>query len=169
MITNQERDAFIAGQLNQGVSLSDVQKALSEQFGLRMTYLELRMLAADLKVDWQKQDKAPAAPAPEAESETDTAPQDNDGLDGDVPDDAGIPDEGDGLPPTSGKTHVTVSKLARPGASLNGEVTFASGAHGEWFIDGMGRLGLSLAEGSPKPDNNDYREFQIELQKALGY
>ena len=165
MISDQERNAFIIQQLNSGVSLSDVQKALAEQFGLRMTYLELRMLAADLQVDWQKQDKTPpappAAPADVAQAAPDGLPQDDE-LDG------GLPDDG-GLPPTSGKTRVTISKLARPGASLNGDVTFASGAHGEWYIDGMGRLGLSLAEGSPKPDQNDIQEFQIELQKAMGY
>lgn len=176
MITNQERDSFIAEQLNQGVSLSDVQKALADQFGLRMTYLELRMLAADLQVDWHKQDKAPAAqeePVPAAADEDNAALRD---ADGDLPGEEDEEDDAEtaGLdntepPATSGNTIVNVSKLARPGTTLNGDVTFASGAHGEWYIDNMGRLGLALAEGSSQPDQNDIREFQIELRKALGY
>jgi len=174
MISNQERDRFIAEQLNQGVSLSDVQKALSEQFGIRMTYLDLRMLAAGLQVDWQKQDKQvpkqaapPSATTTEAEGSelpvgAEDAPAEDDGVEDDAMADEGENDVSDG-------TTVTVSKLVRPGTSLSGDVTFASGAHGEWYIDNMGRLGLALAEGSSKPDENDIRSFQIELRKALGY
>jgi len=62
---NKERDAFIRDSLNQGMSLSDVQKALAEQFNIRVTYLDLRMIAAELEVDWKKQDKP--APAKKAE------------------------------------------------------------------------------------------------------
>jgi hypothetical protein len=148
---NKERDAFIMESLNQGLSLSEVQKQLAEQFDIRMTYLDLRMLAASLPVDWNKQDK----PAPAAKNEAATDDDDDESLD-------------DPLAAT-GKTKVTVSKLVRPGTSLSGEVTFASGASGEWYIDSMGRLGLNLAEGSSKPTTEDVQSFQIELQKALGY
>jgi hypothetical protein len=65
---------------------------------------------------------------------------------------------------------VTVSKLVRPGTSLSGDVVFDSGAKGEWYIDQLGRLGLDLAEGSSKPNQNDIMLFQLALRKQLqGY
>jgi hypothetical protein len=69
------------------------------------------------------------------------------------------------LPPT--RTTVTVSKLVRPGAAMSGEVSFASGAKAEWFLDAAGRLGLTPAAGSARPTQEDLREFQIELQRKL--
>ena len=65
-MTTKERDEYIASQLNAGVSLSDVQTKLAQEYGVKMTYFELRMLAMGLAVDWEKQDKPkPAAtPAP---------------------------------------------------------------------------------------------------------
>ncbi|MBQ6471099.1 MAG: hypothetical protein IJJ33_03885, partial [Victivallales bacterium] len=68
-MTKQERDDFIMERLNAGVSLSDVQAELAHDHGIKMTYLELRLLAGELQVNWTKQDKPkpaarPAAPPP---------------------------------------------------------------------------------------------------------
>lgn len=159
-MNSKERDAFIVENLNAGISLSDVQQQLREQFDIRMTYLDLRMLAAELAIDWKKQDK----PVPVAKPESADTPSA-------AADSVADADEllADDQPATSGKTKVSVNKLVRPGMSLNGEVTFASGASGEWYVDNMGRLGLSLAENSSKPTPEDVQEFQTELQKELGY
>jgi DNA-binding transcriptional MerR regulator len=54
---NAERDRFIKEKLDQGVSLSEVQRLLDSELGIRMTYLDLRLLAADLEVNWEKQAK----------------------------------------------------------------------------------------------------------------
>jgi hypothetical protein len=176
-ISNQQRDKFIMDSLNQGMSLSDVQKALASDYGLRMTYLELRMLALQLQVDWHKQDKKkPEPPAPPAETqdmpaadetssagEQDAVPAEED----DYADDE-APMGGQG--PDLSRTQVTVSKLVRPGTSLSGDVVFDSGAKGEWYIDQLGRLGLDLAEGSSQPNQNDIMLFQLALRKQLqGY
>ncbi len=140
MNPNEERDRFIARKLNEGCSLADVQKLLAEEMGINMTYLELRLAAADLKVDWKKQDAAKPAQTP-------------------VEPEQAIPASG---------TRITVSRLVRPGASMSGEVTFASGAEAEWFVDSYGRLGLNPKPGSSRPTESDLREFQVELQKKLG-
>ena len=66
----KERDIFIREKLNEGMSLSDVQHALAEEFGIRMTYLDLRMLAATLPVEWENQDRTKAQPAKVAEKPT---------------------------------------------------------------------------------------------------
>lgn len=150
-MTDQERNQLIAQKLGEGMSLSDLQKLLASEYGIQMTYLDLRLLAADLPVNWKRQEK-PKKPEPVKAAVLD-----------DEDDDQGVEDE----EPTSGRTVVTVSKLVRPGAAMSGDVTFASGARAEWFLDGMGRLGLNPAADSKRPTQDDVREFQIELQRKL--
>jgi hypothetical protein len=145
---NTERDRFIKEKLDEGLSLSDVQKLLDSELGIKMTYLDLRLLAADLEVNWQKQDEAKAE---EAKSDDDM-------------DITKIPeDEDDGTP----RTKVEVSKLARPGMAMSGTVEFLSGAKGEWFLDSYGRLGFNPEEGSSQPTEEDLQDFQMVLQKQL--
>jgi len=139
-----ERDRFIAEKLNQGMSLSNVQKLLAEQ-NVNMTYLELRLLAADLDIDWEKQESN----KPDATPNVDLS---------------AIPEESSG---TLGQTTVNVHKVVRPGAAMSGDVAFASGAKGEWYLDNYGRLGINPADGSPKPTEQDIREFQDQLRQQL--
>jgi DNA-binding transcriptional MerR regulator len=143
-----QRNRFIAQKLNEGLSLGEVQKLLAEQ-GVTLTYLELRMIAADLKVDWKKQ-SSKKAPPPKKPAE----------------------EEAEDEPPARGgrgrsRTQISVSRVVRPGASMSGDVVFASGAKAEWFVDAYGRLGLNPAKGSAKPTEDDLREFQAELQRKL--
>ncbi len=164
----KERDAFIKNSLNQGMSLSDVQKELAEQFDIRMTYLDLRMIAAELEVDWKKQDKP--APAKKAEVvEEDAAEVQDEDWNEEEEENSDLADKAGDAPAASGKTKVTVSKLVRPGAAISGDVEFSSGAKGDWYVDNLGRFGFNPAEGSGQPNQNDLREFQMELRKALGY
>lgn len=141
-MNTEERNAFIATRLNEGVTLSDIQKELVAH-GVNMTYLDLRMLAADLEVNWKKLDPKPV-PKPAAEAALPVAAAGN------------------------ARTQVTVSRVVRPGAAMSGDVTFASGAKGEWWVDSYGRPGLSLAKGSSKPTEEDVQEFSVELQRKLG-
>ena len=139
---DDDRNRFIAQQLSLGTSLSDVQKMLADQHGITLTYLDLRLIAADLNVDWQKQEvKKPKKQEPATDLSAAAAPP-------------------------SG-TSITVHKVVRPGASMSGEVTFASGAEAEWLVDNFGRLSLTQRPGSAKPDEEDLREFQTELQRKL--
>ncbi len=189
-ITEKERDAFISKCIDDGMSLSEIQKALVAQFDLHLTYMELRLIAADLQVSWDKQDaKAEAAhphtqPTPKAAAhaqpqqhgmrdeaaapEVDAYADDAMDADTDFPpeDDATAADD-DAAP--ASKTTVEISQIVRPGTSLSGKVHFGSGASGEWYVDGMGRLGFEPDEGSSKPNDQDIREFQVELRRALGY
>ena len=183
-VSTQERDAFIMECLDGGMSLSEVQNQLAERFDLHLTYMELRMLTADLQVNWSKQDAkaeaakpkikpAPAASAtpgsasamPEESSEAYGAP---DGYPGDeeAPESKPAPAATDNA--LRGSTTVEVSKLVRPGAAVSGTVKFGSGASGEWYLDQFGRLGFIPDEGSGQPDQQDIQEFQVEVQKALG-
>ena len=179
-VSNQERDAFIMECLDGGMSLSELQNQLAERFDLHLTYMELRMLTADLQINWSKQDakveaakpKAKPAPAPAVPAENTDAYGDE-APDG-YPEDEAVPEP----PPASpagddalrGKTTVEVSKLVRPGAAVSGTVKFGSGASGEWYFDQFNQLGFIPDEGSGQPDQKDIQEFQVELRKALyGY
>ena len=142
-MNQEEQKRFIAEKLNEGLTLSDVQKLLAEEHDVNLTYLDLRLIASELEVDWDKQE--PAKPKTEATQETLIQPE---------------PEQ------TSG-TEVTISKVARPDAAMSGSVRFASGAEAEWFVDHMGRLGLAPQAGSAKPTEQDIREFQEELQRQL--
>ena len=165
----QERDRFIWEKLNSGMSLSDVQHALSEELGIRMTYLDLRMLAATLPVEWEKQDKKVAKPAPveetpqaeeaeeaetdeaEDEAETEEAESEEEGGDDELPD-----------------TVLTLDDTPMPGAALSGTVRFMSGISCGWFMDRMGRLGFNLPDDAKEqPTDDDVQAFQVELQKMM--
>ncbi len=182
-LSESERNDFILECLSQGMSLSELQDQLLQQHDIHMTYMELRMLTADLQVNWTKQDAkaeaarpklppeatAPAQPGegmPQEEDAEDAYVQEEMPAEATQPQQDAAPAEGNAI---RGKTTVEISKVVRPGASLSGTVTFGSGASGEWYVDQYGRLGLSLAEGSAKPDQQDVQEFQLELQKQLGY
>ena len=180
-ISDTERDAFIMESLDSGMSLSEVQDQLGEKYGIHMTYMELRMLTAELQINWSKQDQkaeaqkpktkeepkpAEAAAAEGEESAEDAAGPADDGY-GDEPMDEEEPGTGEEAPgELRGKTTVEISKVVRPGAMLSGNVNFGSGAKAEWYIDQYGRAGLIPAPGSKKPDRKDMMEFQRELQKA---
>lgn len=154
-MTDQERDQLIAQKLGEGMSLSDLQKLLAHEYAMPMTYLALRLLAADLPVKWKQREparKPEPAKAAVLDDDDAAAADDLDDLDGGQP---------------QGRTVVTVSKLVRPGAAMSGEVTFASGAKAEWFLDATGRLGLNPTANSARPTPDDVREFQVELQRKL--
>ena len=128
----QERDRFIWEKLNSGMSLSDVQHALSEELGIRMTYLDLRMLAATLPVEWEKQDRnaprqASAEEKPNAEELEAGADAAEDEVAEEEPDDSSEEDnddeDGGNLPDTA----LTLDDTPMPGAALSGTVRFMSG------------------------------------------
>ena len=150
---------FVAQKLHDGVKLSDIQNMLAEELDCKMTFLDLRLMAAELEdVDWSKFDPAEkkaddaAEAAPAAETAAENAAENT--------------AEGAEPAPAAGKTTVELSRLTRPGAMAHGTVQFGSGASAEWLIDEMGRLGLDKVSG--EPTENDIAEFQTELRKLFG-
>lgn len=177
-MTQEEIKQFIADRTNEGMSLSQIQDALSAA-GVKMRFMELRLMAAEIesvlakkeavkeaeekaKAAEQKKD-APAGPAPaDGMPQEDSYPEETAAAD--VP--ANEPESAVGKDKMRGKTTVTVSPIQRPGFVACGSVSFGSGASAEWFLDQTGRLALDNATG--KPDQQDLREFQMELRKAFG-
>jgi hypothetical protein len=123
-----------------------VQKRLSAECGLQLTYMEVRFLLADL--DLKPQDKElPADPI--LKSGAAAAP-------------AASPKEGG-----PGGVSITVDQVTRAGAVVSGHVTFSDGKKAEWYLDQMGRLGLAPQERGYKPPQADLVDFQAALQSEL--
>ena len=141
---------FMASRIAEGISLSDIQNEVNEKFQLSMTYMDIRILAAGLDIDWQA--KA-AAKAEEEKKEEENAPEE------------AVPAEAPAAP-ADGQTVVEISKLMRPGTALSGSVKFASGSTADWYIDQTGRLGLENLVGD-QPTQEDIQQFQVELEKAV--
>ena len=176
-MTHDEIKAFIADRTREGHNLSKIQDMLAEQ-GVKMTFMELRLIASEIETSfWQKSEPQPE-PAPEAEkpaqdaapvNEADELPADDAGAEQLPPDDAApandAPAADDGKAAPRGRTTVTIDQLARPGFLATGGVSFGSGASGNWCLDQMGRLMFEKLEG--KPDRQDLQEFQLELQRMF--
>jgi len=186
-MNQEEIKQFIAEKTIEGMPLDAIQDALAEQ-GVKMRFMELRMLAAgiDAVLEKKKSEKAEAEAKAAAEAQKKAqgeapakapappmAPQPPQE---EVFDDEGPADEPAPVPPMAprppagnaprGKTTVTVSPIQRPGYLASGSVTFGSGVTAEWFLDQTGRLALDNPSG--QPDQQDVREFQQELRKVFG-
>ena len=174
-MTHDEIKQFIADRTREGHNLSKIQDMLAEQ-GVKMTFMELRLIASEIETSfWQKaepapepapEEKAPAAPADAAQVDDGGFPDED--AAGQVPSEAPaqeVPagDAGEAAP--RGRTSVTVDQLQRPGFLATGTVTFGSGASGNWCLDQMGRVMFEKLNG--KPDRIDIQEFQMELQRVF--
>lgn len=136
-----------------GMKLSDFQKRLESEFGLKFTYMEVRMLVDDLKV-LPKDPEPPKQPEPAAAA----APAGQ-------PADAGLLDP---AAPVGGKgVQVTVDTVVRPGAMVSGRVVFSDGQGGAWYVDNYGRPGLVPDTKGYRPVAADLQEFQVALEKEL--
>ncbi len=176
-MTHDEIKAFIAARTREGHNLSKIQDMLAEQ-GVKMTFMELRLIASEIETSFWQQAEPRPEPAPEAEKpaqdavpagDADDFPTDEPGAEQLPPDDAmpaeDAPAADDGKAAPRGRTTVTIDQLARPGFLATGGVSFGSGASGNWCLDQMGRLMFEKLEG--KPDRQDLQEFQLELQRMF--
>ena len=132
----------VAKLLADGVKLNDIQKILKEEHSHSIPFMELRLLAADLEVNWSKFD-----PKKEEEDAEEEAPK--------------------ATPTPVEQTLVEISKIQRPGAIFSGSVTFLSGIKGTWFVDQNGGLGLELEDESQQPTEEDQQAFKMALQEQL--
>jgi hypothetical protein len=151
----------VAEWIGQGLKLSEIQSQLNAEFGLTMTYMEVRFLVDDLKLTPKDADRVKPGQSPL------TTP--------------GAPPAGShpaqakstgGLQPTPpgaapAKVSVSVDTLARPGAVVSGKVTFSDGNRAEWYLDQAGRLGLAPEKTGYRPPASDVQEFQMALENEL--
>ena len=153
----------VADWIAQGLKLSEIQNRLMSELGVRLTYMEVRLLVDDLKL-------TPKDPEPAKPSETGLSPSA-------VPSAAGarspVIGPGAAIPkpaPTAsspGKVSISVDQLTRPGAVVSGKVTFSDGNTAAWQVDQTGRLGLIAPQPGYRPPASDVEPFQMALEAEL--
>ena len=162
MQLTDEQKQKVAAWIADGVKLSDIQNRIAEEFGVRLTYMDVRFLADDLKV-MPKDPPEPPKPAPtEAAASAPGAP----GTPA-APTPSPLAGPDDALPAAGGKVALTVDTLARAGTIVSGKVTFSDGKSAAWYLDQMGRLGVSPDEQGYRPPAGDVEEFQMQLDREL--
>lgn len=144
--------------ISQGLKLSEIQNRLSSELGLRLTYMEVRLLVDDLKLTPKDIDPPkPAVPvAPAADPAAPPAEA--------APAPAAEPEP---APAATGQVSVTLDQLTRPGAVVSGKVTFSDGNQAAWYLDQSGRLGLAPQKTGYRPPAADLQQFQMALEAEL--
>ena len=142
--------------IGQGLKLSEIQNRLASEFGLSVTYMEVRLLVDDLKLT--PKDIEPVKPVPTLAAPPPPA--------GTAPGPKGAV-ASPKTPPATGALSVSVDQLARPGALVSGKVTFKDGNRAEWYLDQAGRLGLMPEVPGYRPPAGEVQEFQVALENEL--
>ena len=151
--------AWFAG----GASLDEIQKRLVAEYGVHVTYFDLRMIVAELP--------QPEEASVEGADAQERVPPEEDGPGEDaqerVPPEGEAPDADaqERVPP--GVT-VECDAIMIPGTMASGDVVFSDGQKGKWYLDQMGRLGLGgdLPQGY-RPSPEDAALFQARLMEVL--
>jgi hypothetical protein len=148
MVLEQEHKRALEGWIADGASLSEVQRRLKEEFQIALTYMDVRLLVDDLKLqlieEQPKQSEAAeriAAAKQEGEMQREGAA-------------------------ATGGVVVSMDRITKPHALASGKVTFSDGETAEWMLDQTGRLGLVPAKPGYHPSQSDVLAFQQELQRV---
>jgi len=151
----------VASWIADGLKLSDIQKRLATEFGLNLTYMDVRFLVDDLKLipkDVPKVEKNLALPTPPQNQQSPSASAEP------VPD---LAEDESPAPVGTGKVSLSVDTVARPGTLVSGSVTFSDSQGGVWYLDQMGRLGIGPKQQGYKPSAADLQAFQQALETEL--
>ncbi len=145
-MVNEQQLAAIKAWAAEKVDLNGIQKKLQSEFGLHLTYMEVRFLMLDhgIELVTETEKGTPEASSPDAQQQTmqETSPVEQ-----------------------SGKVRVELDDLQLPGTLLSGKAHFPGGAEGAWQIDQLGRFGWSQLSGTPSAD--EMQSFQQELTALL--
>lgn len=143
---------MVAGWVTGGAGISEVQRRINEEFGIKMTYMDVRFLLLDLEVKIKdKPDPKPDQPS----------------AGGSVvgPGTQGLDDAMTGM--DGGAVRVSFDKVVQAGAIVSGSATFSDGVSATWMLDQMGRLALNPSTPGYRPSEADVQEFQLALRNEL--
>ena len=194
MSLSPEQTQAVASWVAAGDSLAVIQKRLSEQFKVSMTYMDVRFLVDDLGLELKnaakssvdaKVDLAKARPVGAAQpgkkgglldklkkavgaGGDDTAEADAQDA---VVEEPGLEEEPaevfGAAPAGPGGVKIDLDRVVRPGAVASGSVTFSDGTTGKWALDQYGRLMLDTGKKGYQPPADDVQAFQRELSAQL--
>lgn len=147
-----------------GATLNEIQNQIRDQFGISLTYLDVRMLLIEHAIKLQEK------PRPAEGDVSIRAPAQQDLPAGQAEEDRTAFDESvteaTDVAPGRGVS-VTVDQLAVPGALVSGKASFSDGRTISWFVDQFGRLGMKTPEPGYQPPNEDIAAFQQQLDEVL--
>lgn len=141
-----DQRAKVAIWVAEGASLAEVQKRLKDDCGVSMTYMDVRFLVDDLKLEIKEQPR-------QSEAAERLAAAKSQG-------------EGERAGETPGGVRVTMDTITKPQAIASGKVTFSDGQSADWMLDHAGRLALNPSTPGYRPTQADITAFQQELQRA---
>jgi len=145
---SDEQKKEISKWVAEGIGLSDIQKKINKDFGVVMTYIDVRFLVDDLNLTL-------------VDDEEEVPVKDKDG--GTDPQNPSVDAPLEGV----GGVTVELDKVNPPGAMASGSVVFSDGQSKKWTLDQYGRLGLTGGDDQYKPSDEDVAEFQKQLDTAL--
>jgi len=172
MQLTEQQNQTIRDWVAAGLSLSDVQKNLKSEFGITMTYMDVRMLVLDLGASVKdkpevKPPKAMPLPKP-TQDEEDSPVYDLD--EETAPDPEALQHEAstsDEQQAPDSTVTLALDSLVVPGAMVSGTVTFSDGTKARWLIDQYGRFGIEPETPGYRPSPEDMNDFQMQLRGEL--
>lgn len=183
MELSPEQKQAVASWIAAGDNLSAIQKKLSEQFKISLTYMDVRFLVDDLGLELKTPAPNPEPKAADGGLKPDASAKSAEkkgglfdklkkavgaGEDSDPPADAVDEDAPEDLEPVGeGKVSVELDVITRPGTVVSGTVSFSDGTKGKWALDQYGRLMLDTGKPGYQPNPADVQAFQQELSAQL--
>lgn len=122
-----------------GAQLADLQKNITESFGIQITYMDTRFVVLDLGVEIIQEQPALESPMPPTQD----------------------------INMGTGEVVVTLDEIVIPGAMVSGQVTFTDGEKALWALDQMGRFSLDSDTPTYRPSEDDMQDFQEKLRALL--
>ena len=160
MEIGHEHRRAVAEWIGDGLSLAEVQRQLSDEFQISMTYMDVRFLVDDLELSLKDPDCGDSEKRESGESlEQSHSPE--------PPVGAGESVGARERSPLSSSVRVEVDELVKSGVMASGSAVFGDGERAEWFVDQLGRLGFNPETKGYRPSPEDLEAFQVQLQGAL--
>jgi len=185
MELNTEQKTAVAKWFSEGASLDEIQKRIRAEFDIHLTYLDVRLLVAELPQPEEAGKGTAAETAAETAALHTGGPQHTGGsqlvateaTDGNSQESGQEDIAGSGKPPNDAQDNdeaqavsaptVTIDALMLPGTIASGDVTFSDGKTGKWYLDQMGRLGIGNLPEGYRPSPTDAALFQQQLMGLL--
>jgi len=145
MKLTEEQISTLTQKASEGAQLNDLQKVIQTEFKQNITYMETRFLISDLGINILTEEVAEETNDSEIETASEPVNEEH-----------------------SGKVSVTVDEITRPGAVVNGRVTWSDGTSASWIIDQAGGLAMDAEDPTYQPPQKDIEDFQMQLRQLLG-
>ena len=170
-LTDTQKEA-VAAWFAAGASLDEIQKRIKAEFGIHLTYLDVRLLVAELPQPEEEEGEGGTGSAGADEANGSAGSAETTGTAGREPLETDEEGEDGGGEPTDeaqavAAPTVTIDALMLPGTIVSGDVTFSDGKTGKWYLDQMGRLGIGNLPEGYRPSPTDAALFQQQLMQLL--